>query len=366
MTAQPRMLVTAAAGSTGRQTVLALLEQGFPVHALVRRDDARAQDLRGRGADVIVGSLTDMHTLRAALTGVQRAYFVTPFMPGALDAAVLFAAAAEEQRLEAVVSMSQWLADPQHPSLHTRRSWMADQVFSWMPTVGAVTVNPGFFADNYMAALEPIAQFGLMTMPLGEGRNAPPSNEDIARMVAALLADPGPHLGRTYRPTGPRLLSPQDIADTFGRVLGRRVVYRDAPAWMLAKVAKSLGYSDFDMAQLRWYIDEYRRDAFAVGAPDDAVLRLTGSPAEDFETTVRRYIDASPDTRLTLASRPRALARLLRAMMAPAPDYRRYERTHDDQPSAHATLAADSTAWRDAHDPAARTRTSGEPERAAR
>jgi uncharacterized protein YbjT (DUF2867 family) len=37
---KPKILVTAAAGNTGRPTVLALLEQGFPVRALVRRDES--------------------------------------------------------------------------------------------------------------------------------------------------------------------------------------------------------------------------------------------------------------------------------------------------------------------------------------
>lgn len=203
-----------------------------------------------------------------------------------------------------------------------------------------------------MAALEPIAQSGLMTMPLGGGRNAPPSNEDIAAVIAAVLADPVPHLGKTYRPTGPRLLSPQEIADAFGRVLDRKVIYRDVPFRMLAKVGKSIGYSDFDMAQLRWYVQEYRRDTFAVSAPTDAVLTVTGRPAEGFETTVRRYVESSPDAQRTLVSRPRALARLLKAIATPAPNHKRYAHRYGDPPLPNAKLAIDSAAWHATHDDA--------------
>ena len=116
-------------------------------------------------------------------------------------------------------------------------------MFSWMPNVDVVTVNPGWFADNYMAALEPIAQFGMMPMPLGEGMNAPPSNEDITRVIVGALTNPAPHIGNTYRPTGPALLSPQDIAATFAKVLGRPVKYFDAPAGMFTKVARALEFS---------------------------------------------------------------------------------------------------------------------------
>ena len=43
-----------------------------------------------------------------------------------------------------------------------------------------------------------------------------PANEDIAKVVAAVLENPEPHAGKRYRPTGPQLLSalPQDQTTT--------------------------------------------------------------------------------------------------------------------------------------------------------
>ena len=201
MSTQPTILVTAAAGKTGRHTALSLLSRGVPVRAMVHREDGRSEALRQRGAEIVVGNVNDVHDVRKALDGVQRAYWAAPVMPGALEAATLFAAIAEEKRLEVVVSMSQWLADPGHLSAQTRAAWLADRVFDWMPTVGSITVNAGFFAETYTYTLDSVAQFGVLTLPFGEGLNAPPSNEDIAAVAAALLVDPEPHLGRsTVRP----------------------------------------------------------------------------------------------------------------------------------------------------------------------
>ncbi|HTS80807.1 MAG TPA: NmrA family NAD(P)-binding protein [Myxococcaceae bacterium] len=149
-----------------------------------------------------------------------------------------------------VVVLSQWLSDVDHPALHAREKWLSSRVFDRAP-VDVVTVAPGWFADNDLAALEPIAQLGLFAMPLGEGLNAPPSNEDIGRVVAGVLADPARHLGRTHRPTGPSLLSPSEIAGAFARVLGRPVRYRSASLGLFLKVARSLGLSDFVLSQLR-------------------------------------------------------------------------------------------------------------------
>lgn len=180
---KPTILVTGATGKTGLATSMQLLAKGYPVRAFVRRSDSRSAALQDKGAEIFVGSLNDIDDIRQSLEGVHRAYFCAPLLPGCLNASVIFATAAQEQRLEALVVMSQWLASPSHPSVHTRETWLADSIFARMPGTAVMTVNPGWFADNYMTVMESAAQFGLMPMPLGDGLNAPPSNEDIARVI---------------------------------------------------------------------------------------------------------------------------------------------------------------------------------------
>ena len=350
MTTPPITLVTAAAGKTGRHTALSLLDRGLPVRALVHRDDARAAELRARGAEVVVGNLADVTDVRRALRGVRRAYWAAPIAPTALEAATVFAAIAEEQHLEVVVSMSQWLADPAHPSAHTRAEWLSDQVFAWMPTVASITVNPGFFAENYLYTLDAVAQFGLLTAPYGDGRNAPPSNEDIAAVAAALLADPGPHLGRSYRPTGPELISAGDFAEILSRILERRIRYVDVPVAIMAKAARAMGFNEYTATQLQWYCEELKRGTFAIGAPTDAVETLTGRPPESMETIARRYLATTPGTTRGPAGMARAMTALTKLMLTAAPNQKRYLAAYQDG-AAYGTLAADSEQWHATHDP---------------
>src|SRR5262249_59299339 len=101
----------------------------------------------------------DIVDLRAAMAGVQRAYFCPPLESGALRKATLFATAAKEATLEVVVALSQWLCDPTHPALHAAEKWLSGRVFDWLPGLPVVTINPGFFADNYMPPPEPLPQF---------------------------------------------------------------------------------------------------------------------------------------------------------------------------------------------------------------
>ena len=64
MTAKPVTLITTATGKTGRQTALSLLSRGLPVRAMVHRADARAEALRSRGAEIVVGNLADVDDIR--------------------------------------------------------------------------------------------------------------------------------------------------------------------------------------------------------------------------------------------------------------------------------------------------------------
>jgi hypothetical protein len=50
---------------------------------------------------------------------------------------------------------------------------------------------------------------------------------------------------------------------------------------------------DFQIAQVLSYLEEYRRDAFAVGAPTSAVLEVGGREPEEFKVIVRRYLAAN-------------------------------------------------------------------------
>jgi uncharacterized protein YbjT (DUF2867 family) len=346
---KPRILVTAAAGKTGAPTALGLLEKGYPVRALVRQVDARAERLRRAGAEITVGSFEDFRDLKRALQDINRAYFCPPLEPGTLRRAALFATAAREARLEAIVQLNQWLADPIHPAAHAREKWLTSQMLERLSGVATCTIQPGWFADNYFAVIGQAAQFGLLALPLGEGLNAPPSNEDIVRVVVACLVDPTSHAGMAYRPTGPRLLAPWDIAGAMGRALGRRVRYRNVPLPMFLKAATSLGVSDFVTPQLYWFLQDYQLNAFGVGAPTGVVEELTGNAPEDFDTIARRYARASPLAVRSFLGAIHEAVGLAAALVSRAPDIGRIETRFALPRIGNFALAANSPLWRATH-----------------
>ncbi|HWL87287.1 MAG TPA: NmrA family NAD(P)-binding protein [Polyangiaceae bacterium] len=345
---KPRILVTGAAGRTGHVAVMELRRQGFPVRALVRREDARAEALRKAGAEVVIGNILDYGDLERAMADVQRAYHCPPFGPNLLHGMMLFAVAAERAKLEVVAWMSQWNPHPSHPSAFTREHWITNQVVRWMPSVDAIFVNPGLFAYVYFLGLPAIVHFGLLTAPFGEGLNAPPSNEDIGRVASAVLAHPEGRIGKSFRPTGPALISPGDAAASMGRALGRRVVYKQATMHAFSKAAIASGVTPFELASIRRYLEELAGGTFATGAPTGHVEELTGRPADDFDTVARRYF-AEPSLiapGMHTGSKFEAIAFLVRMMFARVPDLDRWEDARDLPRLARPVLAHESPAWR--------------------
>jgi len=353
---KPRILVTSAGGKTGLPVTLQLLERGFPVRAFVRQRDRRADLLERAGAEIFIGNQYALSDMRQAMAGMRRAYQCAPTAPNGLHFNAVFTVAASEAALEHVVTLGQWLSASDHPSLFTREVYLSDALIRLAPDMTVTSVNPGWFADNYLMVIDMAAHLGLFTMPLGPGhekKNAPPSNEDIASVAVAALADPDRHAGKSYRPTGPALMSPDEIAAAMGRALGRKVKYQNISEKMMTKALRALppsNYSEAAVSQLAIYAEEYRRGAFAVNAPTRHVEEIGGRTPEPFESITRRLVAGRPDLRRSLARTASALTGFARILLTPALDLHRIQTDRDYVRLAQPAFAQESPAWVESHD----------------
>jgi uncharacterized protein YbjT (DUF2867 family) len=346
----PTILVADATGQTGSAVVAQLREKGVPVKAVVRVRDARSARLERLGARIAVADLFDAEQLVAAMKGTHRAYYCPPFHTHMIHSAVAFTVAAREAKLESVVGLTQWLASASHPSLSTRQHWLVDRLLADLPDIGHTIVNPGLFAEYpYLALMGYASQLGLFPMP-GDGmsRNAPPSNEDIARVAVAALMDPNTHAGKTYRPTGPTLISVKDMASILSRVLGRTVRHVPIPMWMFFKAARMDGTSPILLHGLKYYVQEQIRGTFEFGAPTNHVLEVTGRQPEDFETIARRHA-TRPGVQRTLGNQLKTFLAFMSVPMRPGfrPDRFATEQTFPTL--ARPLLDLDNPRWKLEH-----------------
>lgn len=287
---QPTILVTGATGKTGGAVVEQLVAKGFPVRAVIRSRDARSERLDRLGVETVFADPFDPDQLLAAMRGTQRAYYLPVFDPYMIQGSAAFAVAAREAKLESIVQMGQWLSHRSHPAIMTRQTWLTDRLLSQIPGVAHTILNPGMFADNFLRVMDLAVLLGIFPVLTGEGRAAPVSSEDMARVAAALLIAPTGHEGKTYRPTGPALLSGKEMAAEVAKVIGRRVMAVNLPFWMFRKVARQQRINPLEISGFRFYVEEMKRGTFELnGGVTDVVSELTGAPAESFGTTIARY-----------------------------------------------------------------------------
>ena len=219
-----KVLVTGATGDTGRATVDELLARGHEVRALAHGQDDRSKRLQERGVEVVYGDLLDFGQVRAALSGVQRAYFVYPIRPGILQATAYFAQAAKEAGVDGIVNMSQKSAREDARSHAATDHWLSERVFDWSGLTVA-HIRPTYFAE-WLLYLAPMIKAGLLHVPFGTGKHAPIAAEDQGRVIAGILEDPAAHKGKIYPLFGPVEYTYEETAQVLSRVLGRPVQYK--------------------------------------------------------------------------------------------------------------------------------------------
>src|SRR5437899_11290522 len=90
------------------------------------------------------------------------------------------------------------------PSHQQRQHWLSEQALAWSG-LPVVTIRPTMFLESFLQLAAPsISNRDRIELPFGRGKTSPVSAADVARVVAAVLADPAPHRGRTDDLTGPR------------------------------------------------------------------------------------------------------------------------------------------------------------------
>ena len=286
-----RLLVSGATGATGRATVEALQHSGRSVRALVHTDDARADDLRRLGAEIVLGDLLEIDSVRAAMDGVDAAYFVFPIAPQLLDATAYFAQAAREAGVRAIVNLSQATARRDSKSHAAQNHWVAERVFDWSG-VAVTHLRPTLFAEwlLYPFALNNIRDSDVLALPFGDGRFFPLAAHDQGQVIAAILQDAAEHAGQTYRLDGPTELDGRGLAAALTNVLGRTIAYHPVPIVDFQSVAKTIpGLGPF-FAQHIGAVAQDLQDGL-LKEPGVTVQHFTGSTP----TSVHAFVEAHQD-----------------------------------------------------------------------
>jgi NAD(P)H dehydrogenase (quinone) len=288
---QGKVLVTGATGDTGRATIDELLVRGHQVRALAHQEDDRSKKLQERGVEVVFGDLLDFGQVRAALAGVQRAYFVYPIRPGILQATAYFAQAAKEAGVDGIVNMSQKSAREDAKSHAATDHWLSERVFDWSG-VTVAHIRPTYFAE-WLLYLAPMVKAGLLHVPFGTGKHAPIAAEDMGRVIVGILEAPAKHDGKIYPLFGPVEYTYQETAQVLSRVLGKDVQYKQVAFEEFQKAlqaggrASVRGGNDFLFQHLKEVAIDHQNGIFE--GTNDLVEKLGGRPPMTLEAFITKY-----------------------------------------------------------------------------
>ncbi|MEU6645338.1 NAD(P)H-binding protein [Saccharomonospora sp. NPDC046836] len=267
------VLVIGATGTTGSRVAAGLTERGVPVRLATRTPRAPGH-IRFEWADT--------NTHRLALKGVDAVYLIAPI--GVADPVPVVEPLlheAVESGVRRVVLLSSSAVTDQTPGLGALPRLVRTASPEW------TVLRPSWFMNNFTGD-HPVAQgvrAGEIVTATGSGRVGFVDAEDIAAVAVRALTDERPH-NTDHLITGPQALNYTEAAAIITDVTGQPVIHRavDVP-----ELLERLSAYPPEFAAILAALDA----DIAAGAEDrvtDTVARVTGRPAREFRTFIRKEL----------------------------------------------------------------------------
>ena len=245
---KPKILVTGASGgtqgATGNHVTRLLREKGIPVRAFVHKVDERSVPLRELGAEMFVGDLLNIQSVREAMRGIEKVYFCYPVQAGLLEVTPILAAAAKEEEVKFVFHLSLGASSDQSLSPWGRKMWLSEKILDWsgIPTFH-LRAAP-FFENLFRQFSKGIQEDSEIRAPFGSGDGKVPAiaAQDIARIALVALFNPEPFVDKA-----PQLftsnISLNELAQELTELLGRTIHYREISSeeWLKEAVDREGG-----------------------------------------------------------------------------------------------------------------------------
>jgi uncharacterized protein YbjT (DUF2867 family) len=275
ITSKNKVLVTGATGNTGGYAIKYLLEKQVAVRALVHQIDQRSDALAAMGVEIVVGNLSDLESVTAAMKDISSAFFVYPIkQPGIIEATAYFAQAALENGVSHIVNLSQFGAHRHVKSHGAQNHWIAERLFE-RSGVPVTQLRPTLFAEWFLYQALNIRTKNQFYLPFGNARFAPIATEDIGRVIATILADPAPHTGKSYDLFGPKIIDMTTAAAIFSEALGRKITYVPVDAATFGGIVKTALNADPYFVQHVSSLGQDLADGRTAGM-NNLVEKLTG------------------------------------------------------------------------------------------
>jgi NAD(P)H dehydrogenase (quinone) len=243
------ILVTGAAGKSGRAVITALTQQGAAVRAYVRRAEQVATVQVAGAVEAAIGDLQDAVALQQAAQGVRALYHICPNMhPAEIAIGRQVIAAAQAAKVDHFVYHS--VLHPQTATMphHWHKLQVEEALFeSRLPFT---VLQPTAYMQNILAGWAKLQSEGRYTVPYPAAtRLALVDLEDVAAVAATVLTQPGHH-GAIYELVGTAPLSQHEVATVLSETLARPVQVETITHAEWEHAARIAGLNDYAVETL--------------------------------------------------------------------------------------------------------------------
>ena len=284
------ILVIGATGTIGSLITQGLANAGAEVKALVRQSGKR--DFPA-GVTEVVADLTDVPSMRVALSSVRTLFLLNAVTPDEVTQALITLNLAQEAGIERIVYLSVIHADKFTNVPHFTGKHTVERMIESLD-IPATILRPAYFMQNELMVQQTIQNYSVYPMPIGSAGISMIDARDIADVAVAelLRRDRAPStLDRvTLELVGPQALTGASVAKIWSSALGRDIAYGgdDVAAFEGQLASYGPTWLAYDMRLMMAGIQ-----TFGMQAADGAVDRLEaiiGHPLRTYEDFVREAI----------------------------------------------------------------------------
>ncbi|HEY3308266.1 MAG TPA: NAD(P)H-binding protein [Desulfuromonadaceae bacterium] len=235
-TCEGKVLVTGTTGFIGRRLTRALVEQGYNIRCMIRKETA---DLPA-GAEIVQADLLDRTSLAAAMEDVDTAFYLVHAMAAGRagferrdrKAAENFVAAAEKAKIRRVIYLGGLGETGDNLSEHLKsRLEVADILRSgkFATTFLRAAVIIGAGGASYELVKGLVERLPVMITPRWVSTRCQPiAVKDVISYLVGCLADERT-AGRVFDIGGPEIMTYREMMVRFAALIGRRLLIVPVP-----------------------------------------------------------------------------------------------------------------------------------------
>lgn len=229
-----KTLITGATGGLG-SAVATFLKNKIAVEniAVLVRDTQgeKAQQFRAQGFDVRRGDYNDPASLAAAFQGIEVLYFVSGSdvharLPQHQNVVTVAKASGVKHILyTSTVRKDESASAPLHLVVQAHaqtEKWILESGLSY------TLLRHNLYAEViplFLGAKEQLLQSKTVYQPTGHGKTAFVPRQDFAEAEANILANPQPHVNKTYEFNGSEAITFAQIAEILSETTGEKIAY---------------------------------------------------------------------------------------------------------------------------------------------